>query len=153
MGNLQIQPGNLENLLLKPSLRKMPNGMSTTSCGIGSGVLILTSENSNQKGIVRFGYPSREVGNGYIRRELIRSSIGKNVVGESSLSGLINVEHVNLVVPRPWIERRAIRILIYEAWAIFRPHGYQRAEAWPTSHPNCQRRICRIFARFEKPEE
>lgn len=115
----------------------MPQGMSTMSCGISSRVLILTRESSNYKGIVRFGRPSREVCSTYVRRDLIQGPIGKNVVGESSLSWLVNVEHINLIVPRPWIERRAVRVLIYGTWAVFRPQCYHRAEAWPTLDKNC----------------
>lgn len=73
--------------------------MSTDTRGIGSKVLILTSESSNQEGIVRFRYPIREVCRGYNGCNLIQGPIGKNVVGESGLNRLVNVEYVNLVVP------------------------------------------------------
>lgn len=127
--------------------------MSTATCCICGRILVLTCKSSNHKDIVRFGRPLREVCRADNGRKLIQSSVGKHVVGESDSKQVVDIEHIDLIVPRPSIERGAVRLYIYGAWAVLRPYCYQRTVAWPTVDIDCQGGICRILSRFVKPQE
>src|SRR2546423_3533338 len=107
------------------------------------------------------------------RSSQVCCSIGKNIVRKPSLIWLVNVEHIDLVVPGPRIKGGRIGVKIDIAWAcsawsvrlvhfpkkmdkshtVFREQSYHRRSAWSAIHPYRQRSICRIFTRLKEPKE
>jgi hypothetical protein len=141
------------SLLLKPSLRKMPQGVSAINCSVSCGVLILAGESSDKESVIRFRYSLREVCDGDVGRDLVDGPVGQDVIREPCLDGLVDVEDVDLIVPRPGIKRRAVRVCVNGTRPVLRSYRDQRAESWTPLNDDGQWSFGRILSRLEKPEE
>ena len=76
-----------------------------------------------------------------------------NVVAEACSNWLIYIQNIDLVVPRPRIQTRRVRIIVDEAWTVLRKRADERGRSRPAIEPNRKWRILRILARFKEPEE
>lgn len=139
----------------KPGLRKVPQGVGGLSSAVGRVGLLLAAECANHGRQVQIWYTLREICRfdaEAISREVGRA-VGGDVIGEANLGGLVDVQHVDLIIPAPGIEHSRLGIVIYKAGAIFHEEAVHGRGAGSSIEPNGQRSRRRVLASFKEPEE
>ena len=103
--NFSLGEGRLQLYLFKPRLGEMPQRCSGVVCRVWRKGQILAPKPTNQKCVVLLWNPLGEIGrlNSWVAKfaivPVIDCDIGRSVVGIADLDGLVNVEHVDFVVP------------------------------------------------------
>ena len=65
----------------------------------------------------------------------------------------INVKHIDVVVPTPWVMNRGFRVLINEARAVFLQQTHHGSASGTAIEPDGERRIFGIMTSLKEPEE
>lgn len=116
-----IVAGLVVRKLGKPGLRKVPQGVGGLSGAVGCVGLLLAAKCANHGSQVQIWYTLREVC-GFDVKPIAREvgcAVGWDVVGEANLGGLVNVQHVDLIVPAPGIEHGRFGVVIHKARPVF----------------------------------
>ena len=100
----------LGSLLFKPFLRKVPESNSGMRCGISGTAYILTTMSADIERIVllrnaifgEIGWLIRVL---EFASEKIQGDVSKSVIGVADLVGLVDVHHVDFVVPTTYSEK------------------------------------------------
>ena len=104
--------------VLKPDLSKVPKGPSCVCRAIGTGVEELAWKGAHEEGVILSRHSTGEVrndhGTGSVRQ--ILRPVCKDIVRKPSLIWLVNVQHIDFVIPRPGIEGGRIGIKVDVAW-------------------------------------
>jgi len=83
----------------EPDLGKVPQRAGGVLGAVGRGVLVLAGERADQVHPVLLRHAVGEVADGHGAVQLVVGAVGGDVVAEADLVGLVNVEHVDVVVP------------------------------------------------------
>src|SRR5271170_5487383 len=103
---------------LKPDLSKVPKGSSCVRRAVGSGVKELAWESANKEGVILCRHSTGEVRDNHVAGSVrqILCPVCKNIIRKTSLIWLVNVEHIDFVVPGPGIEGGRIGVKVDVAW-------------------------------------
>ena len=103
-----IVGGLIEGKLKEPSLGKMPQGMSCLLRAVGGVRIDLAAEGANVASKVgRRNTISKVSWSDLVSLSLKRSvegAVGENIVGESDLVGLVQIKHVDFIIPTPGVQ-------------------------------------------------
>lgn len=141
--------------LREPGLGKMPQGVGSLGGAVGCVCRLLAAKGANHGGQVELGQLGREVG-GLKAEAVVREvgrAVGGRVVGKANLVGLVNVQHIDLIVPAPRIQHRRLGIFIHEARAVFHQQAQHGRGPWPSIEPNGKWSGGRVLAGFKEPKE
>ena len=141
--------------LLKPDLRKVPEGSCRVHGTLRRVIPILTRVRTDVKGIVLLRYSVGEVGHFDPRILSVRGygNVGEFIVTEAHLHWLVEVQEVYFVVPGPLTQVRGVRVRVHIAGSVFAHQTEHGTATRATIHPNRERRILGVLARLEEPEE
>ena len=143
----------LETNLLKPSLCKMPQGPCCIRGTVCWTCRVLAGKCPHIKSIILLRNTAGKVIQSNISGQLVQSSVGQDVVGKPDLVRLVNVKHIDFVIPRPRIQSRWIGVNVHIARTIFLKQTYQGWGSRTPVHPYWQRGILGVFSWFKKPEK
>lgn len=108
--------------LCEERLSKVPQSMGSIGSGVGSRVLVLARVGTETGSQVTRGNALREIsrdeGLAIFTSVQVDSHIGGDVVGETDLVGLVNVEHVDVVVPAPGVVDSGLGVFSDKARAV-----------------------------------
>ena len=108
------------------------------------------------EGGVLLGYAVGEVLDGNVPRVTgfrFYCYVCERIVGEPGLNRLIDVEHVDFVVPRPRIQVGRVGIFVHEAGPILGQCTVERRSTRTPVKPDGQGSIFGVLASFEEPKE
>ena len=60
----------------------------------------------------------------------------EGVVGEADLDGLVDVEHIDFVVPGVGVQGCAVAVVVHEAGAVLDEEADHRGGTWTAVHPD-----------------
>lgn len=145
--------------LEEPSLREMPQRVRRRRRAVGRVGHLLAGKGPRVVGEVVLGDPVGEV----LRRDDVgflevagpqmQRAVGGLVVGEADLDGLVDVKHVDLVVPAPGVEEGGLGVLGDHTGAVLVEEAHQGGAAGAAVEPDGEGGIGRVFAGLEEPEE
>lgn len=122
----------------KPGLRKMPQGVGGLSGAVGCVGLLLAAKRANHGSRVQIRYTLREIC-GFDAKPIAREvgcAVGWDIIGEANLGGLVDVQHVDLIVPTPGIKHGRLGIIIHKTRAIFHEEAVHGGRAGPSIEPD-----------------
>ena len=146
--------------LKEPSLRKVPQRMRRLRGAIRRARGLLAGNRAHP----RRGVHLRHVGPvvlevGHAGHKLVARGVEgdcdvcEDVVGEADLVWLVNVEHVDLVVPAPGIEGCGGGVWVDEAGSVFLEEAHHGGGAGAAVEPDGKGSILGVFPCFKEPEE
>jgi len=150
-----VIPSLVVRELEEPRLQKMPQRVCGLRRAVRRAVLLPAAHGANHEGHVRVWHTLGEVGRLDDETEVggREGRVGRHVIGEADLVGLVDVEHVDLVVPAPRVQRRGFRVGRDEARSVFFEQAHDRGAAGAAVQPDGEGGGRGVLARFEEPEE
>lgn len=139
------------------SLSKVPQSMGSIGSAVGGRVLVLARVGTEPGSQIALGNALREIsrddGLAVLTAVQVDSDIGGDVVRETNLVGLVNVEHVDVVVPAPWVVDSRLGVFSDEARAVLLEQSKERGATRATVQPDGQGSIVRVMTSLKEPEE
>lgn len=119
--------------LLEPNLSNLPHLSSHLRSGIGSSALRLIRHGRDERLLIRnHGTVLERAQGGELLQVRVKGAILGLGIRVPSLNGHVDVEHVDVCVPRPLVEGGAIRVWVYGAR---KPTGaVEEGFAWSSWH-------------------
>jgi hypothetical protein len=109
--------------LSEPSLGKVPQRVRSMHSRVSGLPQRLATHRANIKGVILLRNAVGEVCWDHLFEfallEEVYSDIGEDVVREANLGRLVKIEHVHLVVPRPWVQVGRVRVCTDKTRAVF----------------------------------
>lgn len=137
--------------LCHPQLQKLPDGLGSHSrCG-HSAVQVLAREDALDGRHVQRAGP--RVAGVDVAREPVDDAGRGDVVAVARLHGLVNVEHVDAVVPRVRVQHRRVPVRLHPARPVLVERLVDGRRARPALQPDAQRSAVGVLTRLEEPEE
>lgn len=144
------------NLLLHPALHKLPHKRCCSHCSVWCICKILRRKRPSQEREISLWYTGlREVRWLVLewRIDYVQGPVHQFVVRVTDLDRLVDVDHIDLVVPRPWAEFGRLGIFEHNTWTIFTERCGRRWNTWASLEPYRQRSVVGILAGLKEPEK
>ena len=153
--------GLVRGELEEEGLRKVPQRVRRLGGAVGGVAELLAGQRADAQRAVGLGHAAlgevrgRDLDAARLLRLVAQGdgAVCGFVVREAHLHGLVDIQHVDVVVPAPGVEARGRGVGIDEAGAVLLEHSHQGRATRPTIQPDGQGGVLGVITGFDEPEE